>query len=338
MISLQTSDIMKQSTRILTFDVVKFVAIFSVLWGHIIQYLHHGICYENAVYQIIYSYHMPLFMVVVGFFGATCMKKGFRKLMRKKVQQLILPGVTIAVIICLIMRYVKLGGVIDTLVFSLWFLKSAFLCFLFYSITFLVPCYRSWFIFVTLILSQVIFYSQFNLMYPCFLFGVLLKTFWEDVRNRALLFSIISGIVFFSMLIFWDASFWKIPSGGIYPVRNVSQLLSFSWQFYYRLLIGLSGAVFIITTTECLCQRYPKSKSIILMSHIGRNTLGIYLIQTVIIEVLLWRWFNFDSYNLQIFQMIVAPIFSTVVLALCLLSIRLIRKSRLTSLLFLGER
>lgn len=328
---------MKQTERILTFDLAKFIAIFFVLWGHIIQYLRHGMCYETPAYQVIYSFHMPLFIVIVGFFGTTCMRDGFRKLLYKKTRQLILPGISISLIICVIMKYKTLGGVLDTLIYSLWFLKAAFLCFLMYAISFTSRKFHNWIVFATLVISQTIFYSQFNLMYPCFLFGMLINSFWNLIKDHATLIALISGLLFIIMLSFWDDSFWRIPSGGVYPLHNMEQLINFSWQFYYRLFIGLLGSLFIITTSEWLCRKLPASKSISRMSRIGQNTLGIYLIQTVIIELLLWRWFNFDNIDSWIFQLIVAPLFSLVVMTTCLVCIQIIRKSKYAALIFLGE-
>lgn len=336
--SSQISDATRPQTRIMTFDLVKFIAIFCVLWGHIIQYLRHqGECYENLTYQIIYSFHMPLFMIVVGFFGATCMKNGFKRLLCKKTLQLILPGITSSVIICVIMKLQRSIEIFEVLIFSLWFLKAAFLCFVLYAITFASPKFHKQFIFVTFIVSQVIFYSQFNLMYPCFLFGIILNSFWNDFKNQARLISVISGILFLTMLAFWDDTFWKIPSGGVYPIHNLNQFRDFTWQFYYRLFIGLSGSTFIIATSELVCKRFKNSKSILFLSNIGQNTLGIYLLQTIIIELLLWRWFNYDEIDVSFFQYIIAPLLSVAILFVCLVLLKIIRKSKYASLIILGE-
>ena len=55
------------------FDVLKLFAIFLVVWGHCIQNLHSGDFYSEPVYKIIYSFHMPLFMVISGFFSKSAM-------------------------------------------------------------------------------------------------------------------------------------------------------------------------------------------------------------------------------------------------------------------------
>jgi len=327
---------MEKSHRILTFDLVKFLAIFLVLWGHIIQYLRQDVCYEDNVYQIIYSFHMPLFMTVTGYFGASCMRKGLRHLLFNKTIQLIIPGLTFTIIICVIMKY-DLGGVFDVLLNSLWFLKAAFLCFLTYALTSILTYYQNWARLFTLLFSQAIFYSQFNLMYPCFLFGIILKQNWECVVKNRFLITGVSGILFLVLLKGWNESFWMIPTGGIYPLHSIRQFCAFLPQFYYRMIIGLVGSVFAITTCECVCRRFSKNEIIVALSKIGQNTLGIYLIQTLIIELLLWRWFRFDNLDLKLFQFMIAPIFSAIVMLLCLASMTVIRRFKYASLFMLGE-
>ena len=52
------------------FDIVRGIAVFLMLWGHSIQYSSCGTFdfFENRLYQFIYSFHMPLFMLLAGYF------------------------------------------------------------------------------------------------------------------------------------------------------------------------------------------------------------------------------------------------------------------------------
>ena len=63
--------------RILSIDAIKAFAIFCVVLGHCIQYgsgifyLKDEIYFENWLFKIIYSFHMPLFMLISGYlFGS----------------------------------------------------------------------------------------------------------------------------------------------------------------------------------------------------------------------------------------------------------------------------
>lgn len=324
--------------RLQTFDLVKFIAIFCVLWGHIIQFICVGTCYENPFYQKIYAFHMPLFMAVVGFFAYRVLSASFIDLIKKKITQLILPGLAYSVIICIIIKYTNWGGVFDILLFSLWFLKSAFLSLIIFYICAINTRLRPYFIVISLIVSQVVYFYQFNLMYPCFLFGVALHGLWGRIKKRAVALTALSGICFVFMLIPWNVDFWIIPSGGVYPLSSVKQFTAYAGMFYYRLVIGLTGSLFFIMLCESICSRLHDNKIIDSLSSIGRETLGIYLIQTIIIEILLWRWFKYDGSNTMIFGFVIAPIASVIVLALCLIGIRILRMSKYSALLFLGEK
>lgn len=50
-------------------DIIKGLAIFLVIWGHIVQDTagNADIYFDNIVFKVIYSFHMPLFMLVSGY-------------------------------------------------------------------------------------------------------------------------------------------------------------------------------------------------------------------------------------------------------------------------------
>lgn len=76
--------------RILWLDALKCFAMFLVIWGHVIQY---GVTdyLENDIHIDIYSFHMPLFMMISGFFAGNIAKYSFGKFLKKKFIQLIFP-------------------------------------------------------------------------------------------------------------------------------------------------------------------------------------------------------------------------------------------------------
>ena len=56
---------MKQ--RILSVDFVKFISIFLVVWCHVIEGIDTDGFWQNSVHHVIYSFHMPLFMLISGY-------------------------------------------------------------------------------------------------------------------------------------------------------------------------------------------------------------------------------------------------------------------------------
>lgn len=81
-----------------TLDALKLFAIYLVVWGHAIQYLQSIEYYNQPVYRIIYSFHMPLFMALVGYFAASLTKQSFSAVLAKKARQLLLPAVAFGVL------------------------------------------------------------------------------------------------------------------------------------------------------------------------------------------------------------------------------------------------
>ena len=59
--------------RLRSFDILKLFAIFLVLWGHCIQYFLSSKPVDEPLYRTIYAFHMPLFMMISGYFAASSM-------------------------------------------------------------------------------------------------------------------------------------------------------------------------------------------------------------------------------------------------------------------------
>ncbi len=83
--------------RILYFDSLKFFAIWLVVFGHYLMEIDSGSVgfYTN---QVIYTFHMPLFIMISGFFA----QKGepsFSNLIIKKTTTLLLPLISIRILI-----------------------------------------------------------------------------------------------------------------------------------------------------------------------------------------------------------------------------------------------
>ena len=55
--------------RLVQFDLLKLFTICLVLIGHTVQGLLPSHPYEEPLYVYIYSFHMPLFMMMSGFFS-----------------------------------------------------------------------------------------------------------------------------------------------------------------------------------------------------------------------------------------------------------------------------
>lgn len=96
--------------RIKYMDALKFFAIFMVLWGHCTQHLLSSVYYTEPIYQVIYSFHMPLFMAISGFFGTKIGNVTFVQSFIKKFRQLLLPALFFGILFCISIKYILNEG------------------------------------------------------------------------------------------------------------------------------------------------------------------------------------------------------------------------------------
>lgn len=175
---------MATKKRIAHLDLLKCFAIFMVLMGHCIQYFISGEYYNKVGYRIIYSFHMPLFMTLCGYFAWGSTKLTVAKFIKKKFYQLILPAFLFVGIETIFKNWGGYKSVCLSAFWSFWFLKCAFICYcLFYIATRLNrlwPKYGIGFI-LTIIISQFVGMFLIDMMYPCFVLGAIIQ------RNRKIL-------------------------------------------------------------------------------------------------------------------------------------------------------
>lgn len=132
--------------------------------------------------------------------------------------------------------------------------------------------------------------------------------------------------------------FWIISDKATYPIKSFSQYISFLYPFYYRLAIGVIGAVFIIMLCEIASNKFNGTRMLDFVSHIGKDTLAIYLIQSIVIETILWRFFRFDNVSVPLFQFVISPIFAVASLVICWLIAKFIRRNSISARLMIGDK
>lgn len=318
------------SSRILSVDILKLFAIFLVLWGHMVQYLLGTYYLDEPVYRYIYSFHMPLFMMMSGLFAEKAMRLSAGAFLLRKFRQLLLPCLTWGLLMSLgnMIQPLLNGAEIDkslfsTLITNFWFLKSLFVCFvLAYAGRRLLSRYHIW-IPVTIAVSQFISAYSVQWMYPAFVLGWLAGNYGEYWRPRSLRLAAVLLLLFLLSLFFWDKEVFLL-SPTVWYMR------------LYRILTGLLGA------SGCLClalgieQRriFPAVER---LARWGQLTLGVYILQSIAF-ILHDRFFPFmcDDIPILLFQVIIAPIGALVLLALCLLGTWVISRIPYLNTLLLG--
>lgn len=331
------------NSRIFLFDALKLFAIFMVLWGHAIQYLRSSDFTEEPVYRVIYSFHMPLFMMIVGFFFARTFRPGFFRIFCKKFRQLIYPTLVWCLIFSILMtikmRFPTFDYICQNYENYFWFLKCAFICcVLSYPICKLQT--HRLLLGGVLIISQLPYSNnlQISFMYPCFLCGMALQWYAKDLQRINQFFLLaITGLIFIIGNYFLDAKLYRLSMSAIYtePLWANGYVIPLR---LFRIVLGVSATIFIICAMKLLIDKYKNSRFYGIISTIGVETLGIYILQSLILEYILARHINMDNISFGIFNFIVAPLLSLILLLIIFAIIRILKFNQYTAAFFFGDR
>lgn len=339
---------MQKNERLLFVDLLKLFAIYLVLLGHCVQQFLTSSPLENDVYVYIYSFHMPLFMLLSGYFSSSSVSLAFGDFLRKKSRQLLLPvfswtvmSFALYVVLDYIFLHKNINNVLgDSLARSFgnfWFLKSLFVCYL------IAWCGKnsklpSWvWVIATLLLSQLIAKYNVKIMYPCFLAGMALRNYSDFVKRNRFPIFLISSLVFVLMLLCWDGSFLK--PANLFQALSEHDFKSVGNELYiraYRMTIGISASISIYLSFMFL---FEKSSGLFLkkMAMIGQYTLDVYLLQVLLLETLLGEVLCLDSMNITLVNYLVTPLVALLLLLVCVKTSCLICKSRKADFLLFGR-
>ena len=302
--------------------------------------------FDNMVFKTIYSFHMPLFMIISGYLFAFSAAKGtWKTTVSKKVKSVLIP----LLLWSLISFIIKLAsgqlpmtmfglakGYLRTSVVSLWFLWAVLLCSVFVSFVryFLkdnIVIYAAVFA-VSFVIPDFFSTELFKFMYPYFVLGYFAgKSGGYKVSNRFINTAwIVSGVLFVGLLCFYNYDSYIYTSKFCIMQGSVFERLGTD---IYRFAIGFAGCVFVIISVSKLTVLL-KGKAAKLVSQIGMNTMGIYILSVYINEYILPT----TTYKQQGASCLPLIIETVCVTAVCMAVIKLIKKSKTLNKYLLGGR
>lgn len=278
-------------------DIVKGIAIFLMLWGHCIQCCYTGSgldFYENGMFRFIYTFHMPLFMLVSGYlFFSSFSKRDLKELLVHRVQGLLQP-IIFGSFFCFLVTtsfFYALRGQFDTLfsgnwmtnLTSLWFLWSVLAA----TVATAIVCKKATRlpvqIFLLFAMIPVVgFFPNIDLnlyMYPYFVLGFYFAKYKDQLPAFVHNAKYLSLPLFPVLLHFFEKKHY-IYTTGLLPSDTYSlpQMLMID---AYRWIIGLVGSIFMVTVLQLLYQHITvKTKNPVLstgLSKIGQKSLQIYV-------------------------------------------------------------
>lgn len=339
-------------------DTVKGIAILLMLWGHVIQYCATGDFdfYENDVFRLIYSFHMPLFMLVSGYlFGCSYKKSSLRALFAKRVQSLVHP-----LIMCSIFNYffyvacfefvngkgisILFNGQWINHLDSLWFLWSILaavvaICFVYEIVS------KNTVRFFCLIFASVIVLlfpgAQYNLyMYPYFVLGFLFAQYEERLPVALFRVRYISIVLFPILFTFYRKEHYIYTSSiSFMGIFSLSEQI---WIDLFRWLIGFVGSAFVLTVTEIVLKKILCKRNLIGM--LGQKSLEIYCLSIPFVSYWLekgslWFFATVWGYNpiarhTLIYNYVFTPVITLLYVISIYMLVKMLEKFKVSKLLF----
>lgn len=341
-----------RSGRILIIDMLKAFAIILVVLGHCIQfgsgieYLNSEQFFDNVLFKIIYTFHMPLFMLISGFLFAYSYKGEWVRCVQKRIQTLVVPMAIWAILIilkkliadfdfsiCLLRDFLRIS------LLKFWFIWAVFWCSCvviivnnFFKNNIVV--YAFLFV-ISFVIPDAANMALYKYMYPYFIIGFIFQKhclgYFEDFVNKRhlivlLLFSLV--LIYVGLLSGFNYDTYIYTSGHCIIGKDILSQLKID---IYRYTIGFVGSIIVIILFIQLCRLITNIPTFLLL--IGKETMGIYIISTFINSNLLMP-LTYHSPGINYLMLVIETLS---VLILSLIIIQIINKSSILKRLLLGK-
>lgn len=332
--------------RNVVIDVVKAFAIILMVMGHRIQYgfsnayVNSEAYFDNNLFKIIYSFHMPLFMLISGYLFAFSINRDWKNIVTKKISNLLVPVFFWSAV--MLFKFVVWtiqnndftfwGAIIyylDTSVRSMWFLWAIFWCSLIVLIVNRL-CNDNLAIYTLIFVVSFFVPDGLNLelykfMYPYFVFGYFfnvkcIKSKIKSYCNYKLLMLFLVAFILLLQLYSYDAYIYT----SRHSILNKPAFYQIAINLY-RYIIGFIGSGFIILLFYLICQRCK----CYVLSYVGRETMGIYILEGFVWIPEALKGISDINYGVLILETIYIVI-------TCLLMTKLIKTNNFLSQLLLG--
>lgn len=318
-----------------SFDFIKGVLIFLVVWGHGIQFfLGGGNNYlHNPFYIWIYSFHMPLFIFISGYFALHTINKNFKECLYTRLYRLLIPALIWTIIRFLAINYniVESEGFARSIYSSfrgIWFLYCLFVLYVTANIVWKSK-YKYHIALFLLIIGyasysyqpiDVLKHFQLISQWPLFVLGLVCAQYKMASFNRRyiLLLFAVSVAVY---------SFW------IYEAINNHKYLFSEKNYLIRGLILVIASFVFFVLFKFLYAKLCNTFIARLFCRLGDSTLGIYMTNSLIIFAMT-GWLHLPQTNSTLL-IIIYSVFITFVSYIITV---LIRKRYILKKYLLGEK
>lgn len=315
-------------------NVVKGIAVVLMIWGHCIQYSSEGAfnVFDHPVFQGIYSFHMPLFMLISGYlFAFSFRKRDLKTLLVRRTQSMLQPIVFASMLnallaklpTLLLYRTIRLtNGELFTGLYSLWFLW----CVLSSSTAVAIAgktARNSWqqllYVILGIFLVALFPENHYHLyMYPYFVAGFYYGMYRSRIPSWLTRCAMASLLVFPVMLPFYESRYFIYFTPVYSPEMELLEMLQLNG---FRWGIGFAGSLFVLVLSKwgfCFLEsRKVGAKLLQQLSGLGENSLAIYSISVALLSgylskvfdrVLLMAGSNIFAENMVFYNWIFTPV------------------------------
>ncbi|KMK96723.1 acyltransferase family protein [Rossellomorea marisflavi] len=272
------------------FDNAKFILIFLVVFGHIIRSYIEKDPVILSLYKTIYTFHMPAFILLAGFFAKGFYKKGYIQKLAKK---LILPYIVFQLIYTVYYYFLYDSSTLEvdplTPHWSLWFLISLF-CW-----NAMLYAFIKWFKFGTAAgltvafslglivgfadsISSTLSLSRTFVFFPMFLLGYYLKKEHFDYFKTSQM-RLAAGLTF--ILVF--LGMFLVPEFSDKWLLGSKPYGDFDWNNLYGM--GIRAAVYALNIIMIFSffSFVPTKQQF--FTKWGKNTLYVYLLHGFLVRL-----------------------------------------------------
>lgn len=337
-------------------DFTKGILIILVVLGHCIQISFTGQdeFYNNCFFKLIYSFHMPAFMLISGWLFYSSRDKAYSKIAISKLQQIGIPFLAFCgtcYCIKIIHKYLvsrelepvwNLVCDFNTFIFSshtMWFLLSVLInCMI---VKLIQPRnnkdIRLWVIALLMLFipKNTYLYAECIYMFPYFVGGYFLHMNNEYILvNLKKNFLYLIAFASFLGLIFFNRETYIYTTGiSLWTEIPMHQLLINTHRFALGLSMSLIFFYFVNKIPESVYSE-PWFRKI---AKCGKQSLAIYGFQHIIAFIFISKLFTLFNYS-GIARFPIIIITTLTVLTLCHWCIAICKKSRVLSMLYCGGK
>lgn len=322
-------------SRNLTIDAIRGFAIILVVLGHVIQHLDPNF-FNNPLFNLIYSFHMPLFMFVSGYVAYFSLQKySFFEILKKRFIGLIIPFLAWSYLILVIVGHLNLESfipffksTINNLDSTFWFLPILFAGLILLAAISKIsrknPYIEIGLIFGLIVILNLLPFKMLSFPlitwhFPFISAGYLLSKYSYLVQKyyKLLIDLLFLGLIIIVFIYFRSDLFFNY----IWPHPVVVRIYSYLPPFVLILLTCLT-----IKNLNFKFVNYFKKA----LSYLGNYTLDLYVIHGTLLSIFLVPLIQINNYPGYIINTIYL-IFVSLLISLFM------RQSRILKFLFFGQ-